>query len=331
MTTWNTTTIDALFDKPLMDLLYQAASVHRENFDQNAVQVSTLLSVKTGNCPEDCSYCSQSVRHRTGLEPEKTIDTSKVVAAAKKAKANGSSRFCMGFAWRSPPKKSEFAKVIEMIDGVKNLGMETCLSMGMLSKDQCQELKEAGLDYVNHNIDTSERYYKEIISTRKYQDRLDTLSNVAQSGLKVCCGGIMDMGETRQDRVDFFLTLLNLEKQPESIPLNRLMPVKGTPLGDIKQEDDLMFLRCIAIARVLFPKSMVRLSAGRSKMSDTMQTLCFFAGANSIFYGEKLLTCENPSTEKDDRLFEKLGMMTMPLKNNSDNKHDTQTTSCQAE
>ena len=305
--------IQKLFDKSLMDLLYEAASIHRKHFDPNTIQTSTLLSVKTGNCPEDCAYCNQSVRHRTALEPETMLDVDAVVEAAKKAKSKGSSRFCMGFAWRSPPKKSQFKQVIDMIHAVKEEGLETCLSMGMLSQDQCQALAEAGLDYVNHNLDTSERYYQEVITTRRYEDRLETLGNISDAGLKVCCGGIMDMGETQQDRVDFFLSLLNLKTPPQSIPINRLMRVKGTPLENVKQNDDLDFIRCIAVARILFPKSYVRLSAGRSHMSDSMQSLCFFAGANSIFYGEKLLTCGNPSTEKDDKLFQKLGLKALVL------------------
>lgn len=300
--------IAALFDRPFMELIYHAMSVHREHFDPNEIQISTLLSVKTGKCPEDCKYCSQSVRYDTELEANDMMSIDEVVAKAQLAKSRGSTRFCMGFAWRSVPKKSEFTQVLEMVKAVKDQGMETCLSMGMLNQDQCDALKEAGLDYVNHNLDTSPEYYKKVVTTRQYEDRLQTLACVSQAGIKVCCGGIMDMGETRQDRVGFFHALCSLDKAPESVPINRLMRVQGTPMADTKPQDDFEFVRSIAVSRLLFPKARIRLSAGRSQMNDQLQALCIMAGANSIFYGQKLLTCANPNEDQDNALFARLDL-----------------------
>ena len=305
--TWPLAKIQALFDLPFNDLLFKAHTIHRENFDHNAVQISTLLSIKTGACPEDCSYCPQSIRYDTGLEKEALMEVQAVVEAAKKAKANGASRFCMGAAWRSP-KDRDLDKVTMMVEEVKALGMETCVTLGMLEDSQAKRLKDAGLDYYNHNIDTSEEYYKEVITTRTYQDRLDTLDTVRGAGINVCSGGIVGMGEAHEDRAKMLQTLANMEHPPESVPINKLVQVKGTPLEGVEQIDSLEFIKTIAVARILMPKSQVRLSAGRSDMSDEMQAMCFFAGANSIFYGDQLLTTENPSESADHQLFKRLGI-----------------------
>jgi len=304
---WTVEEIAALYDMPFNDLLFEAQTVHRKNFDANAVQVSTLLSIKTGKCPEDCGYCPQSVRYDTELENEPLMPLDEVIASAKLAKENGSSRFCMGAAWRSP-KDKDLEPVIKMVKEVKALGMETCLTLGMLTEPQAGKLKEAGLDYYNHNLDTSPEFYGEVITTRTYQDRLDTLQHVRDAGMNTCCGGILGMGETRRDRIGLFMELANQPHHPESVPINLLVRVSGTPLEKGEDLDALEFIRSVAIARIMMPKSYVRLSAGREKMSDEMQAMCFFAGANSIFYGEKLLTTPNPDTNHDMQLFERLGI-----------------------
>lgn len=304
---WSLEEIQALFALPFNDLLFRAHSVYREHFDPNQVQISQLLSIKTGACSEDCAYCPQSARYDTGLKREELMRIDEVLKAAKQAKAQGATRFCMGAAWRSP-KDRELEPVAEMIKGVKALGMETCVTLGMLTDDQTQQLKDSGLDYYNHNLDTSEEYYSEIITTRTYQDRLDTLQRVRSAGINVCCGGIVGMGESDSDRAKLLLELVNLPEHPESVPINMLVQVEGTPLNGTQQLDPLTFIRTIAVARILMPKSRVRLSAGRADMSDEMQALCFFAGANSIFYGEKLLTTDNPIADSDQRLFERLGL-----------------------
>lgn len=309
---WQKEEVATLFDLPLMDLLYQAQTLHRESFDPNAIQASTLLSIKTGACPEDCGYCSQSGHHNAELKKQKLIDVEAVLEQAKKAKAAGATRFCMGGAWRSPPKK-DFPNVLEMVTQVRELGLETCLTAGMLDHEQASQLKEAGLDYYNHNIDTSKEYYDKVITTRTFEDRLNTIENVRNSGINVCCGGILGLGETREDRISMLCTLANFDEHPESVPINQLVPIEGTPLGNSKGVDTFEFIRAIAIARIMMPKSMVRLSAGRSKMSDEMQAMCFFAGANSIFYGDKLLTTDNPDEDSDNVLLAKLGMRTMDL------------------
>jgi biotin synthase len=304
---WSHAEIQALFELPFMDLVYRAQGVHRLHFDPNQVQLSTLLSIKTGACPEDCAYCPQSVRYNTGLDNEPLMDIESVKAAAAQARAAGASRFCMGAAWRSP-KDRDLDKVIEMVTEVKALGLETCMTLGMLKAQQAQRLADAGLDYYNHNLDSSESYYKEIISTRTYQDRLDTLGNVREAGMKVCCGGIVGMGEQPTDRVELLRTLANMPQHPESVPINNLVQVPGTPLDGVEKLDGFEFVRMIAVARILMPKSHVRLSAGRQQMSDELQALCFLAGANSIFYGEKLLTTGNPDHLRDQQLFARLGL-----------------------
>jgi biotin synthase len=304
---WNIEDITALFEMPFNDLLFEAQTAHRKNFDANAVQVSTLLSIKTGKCSEDCGYCPQSARYDTELENEPLMPLDEVIAAAKIAKDNGSSRFCMGAAWRNP-KDKDLAPVIKMIKEVKAMGMESCVTLGMLTDVQTEELKEAGLDYYNHNLDTSPEYYGEVITTRTYQDRLDTIQRVRKAGMNVCCGGIVGMGESRRDRVGLFQELANQEKHPESVPINMLVRVAGTPMENGSDLDPLEFIRSVAVARVMMPKSYVRLSAGREKMSDEMQAMCFFAGANSIFYGDKLLTTPNPETNDDMKLFQRLGI-----------------------
>ena len=302
--------VEACYDQPFMDLLYRAQTVHRENFSPNELQLSTLLSIKTGTCPEDCGYCSQSGHHSTDLEKEKLLELETVLENAQAAKEKGATRFCMGAAWKSPPKK-DMPRVIEMLKAVKGMGMETCMTLGMLDDDQVGQLKEAGLDYYNHNIDTSPGYYDKVVSTRCFQDRLDTLDRVRNSGINVCCGGILGIGETKADRIDFLHTLISLPTHPESVPINRLVPIPGTPLGNSKPVDDLEFVRCIATARIFMPKSYVRLSAGREEMTRCLQTLCFSAGANSIFYGDKLLTTSNPRAEMDRVLIKQLGMYAM--------------------
>ena len=304
---WKVDEIAALYDMPFNDLLFEAQTVHRKNFDANAVQVSTLLSIKTGKCSEDCGYCSQSARYDTEIENEPLMPLDEVIASAKLAKDNGSSRFCMGAAWRGP-KNKDLEPVINMVKEVKALGMETCLTLGMLSDEQTKQLKDAGLDYYNHNLDTSPEYYGEVITTRTFQDRLDTLERVRDAGINVCSGGILGMGESRRDRIGLFQELANQPQHPESVPINMLVRISGTPMEDGEELDSLEFIRSIAIARILMPQSNVRLSAGREKMSDEMQAMCFFAGANSIFYGEKLLTTPNPDTNHDMQLFERLGI-----------------------
>lgn len=304
---WTFDEVKALYALPFNDLLYRAQTVHREHFDPNAVQVSTLLSIKTGACPEDCKYCSQSGHYNTELEKEKLMAVEKVLAEAKQAKENGASRFCMGAAWKHPSTK-DFPHVLDMVQGVRALGMETCMTLGALSMEQSQALAEAGLDYYNHNIDTSRDYYKTIISTRSFEDRLDTLAHVRDAGIKVCCGGIVGMGENGRDRIEFLKELANLPHHPESVPINNLVKIKGTPLENVDDLDEFEFIRMIAVARILMPASHVRLSAGREEMNDQMQALCFFAGANSIFYGEKLLTTSNPDENDDMQLFSRLGI-----------------------
>ena len=304
---WTREEIAALFALPFNDLLFQAQSLHRRYFAPNTVQLSTLLSIKTGACPEDCAYCPQSARFDTGLKNEPLLDVETVMTAAREAKANGATRFCMGAAWRSP-KDRDIEKVEAMVREVKSLGLETCVTLGMLKPQQAQKLADAGLDYYNHNLDTSPEYYEKIITTRTYADRLDTLANVRAAGVKVCCGGIVGMGETETDRVGLLHQLVILTPHPESVPINNLVQVAGTPLKGTQEIDGLDFVRTIAVARVLMPASHVRLSAGRSEMSDETQALCFFAGANSIFYGEKLLTTGNPQNEKDRALFARLGI-----------------------
>ena len=304
---WTSEEVQALFEQPFNDLLFQAQSVHRANFDPNAVQVSTLLSIKTGACPEDCKYCPQSNRYDTGLEKEKLMEVEKVLSEARAAKAQGSTRFCMGAAWRSP-KKKDMPYVTAMVRGVKEMGLETCMTLGMLSGEQAQELAEAGLDYYNHNLDTSPEYYGEIITTRTYGDRLNTLSNVREAGIKVCSGGIVGMGESVKDRAGLLLQLANLPEHPESVPINMLVRVEGTPLEAEADLDPFDFIRTIAVARIMMPQSHVRLSAGREEMNEQMHALAYFAGANSIFYGEKLLTTPNPEANKDLKLFDRLGI-----------------------
>ena len=308
---WTRPEIAALFALPFTELLHRAAGVHRQHFNADEVQVSTLLSVKTGGCPEDCGYCPQAQRYHTGVDATKLMACDDVLAKARAAKAAGASRFCMGAAWRSP-KDRDIPKIAEMIAGVKAMGLETCATLGMLSDTQAQALKDAGLDYYNHNLDTAPDFYGDVITTREYQDRLDTLSHVRDAGLKTCCGGIVGMGESRDQRAGLLHTLATLPAHPDSVPINRLVRVAGTPLAEEKELDPFEFVRTIAVARIVMPKSMVRLSAGRETMSDELQALCFLAGANSIFHGEKLLTTGNPDTAKDDALFARLGLKPMP-------------------
>jgi biotin synthase len=304
---WTLDEVRAIFEMPFNELLFQAQTVHRQHFDPNAVQVSTLLSIKTGGCPEDCKYCPQSVHYDTVLEPERLMDIDAVVAAARVAKQSGASRFCMGAAWRNPKGKN-FERVLEMVAKVRAEGLETCATLGMLDEQQAVELKQAGLDYYNHNLDTSPEFYADIISTRTYDDRLETLTHVREAGINVCCGGIVGLGESRADRVSMLCELANLPEHPGSVPINQLVKVAGTPLDEQPEIEALEFVRTIATARILMPAACVRLSAGRSEMTDEMQALCFFAGANSVFYGEKLLTTGNPDTARDDALFAKLGL-----------------------
>ena len=304
---WKLDEIKALFELPFNDLLFKAHSIHRENFDPNLVQVSSLLNIKTGACPEDCSYCSQSSKYDTGLEREKLMEIDEVLKQAQNAKNKGATRFCMGAAWRNPTDKS-LDKVIPMIQGVKAMGMETCVTLGMLSPKQASTLKEAGLDYYNHNIDTSKENYPNVITTRTFQDRLDTLAAVKDANISVCSGGILGMGETETDRASMLQSLANLEEHPDSVPINLLVPIPGTPFENVKPPSESEFVRTIAVARILMPKSVVRLSAGRLDMGEGMQALCFFAGANSIFYGEHLLTTDNPTVANDKLLFSRLGI-----------------------
>jgi len=304
---WQLDEVQALYALPFNDLVFKAQTVHREHFDPNEVQISSLLSIKTGSCSEDCGYCPQSARYDSGLTPEALMPVDAVLKAAKQAKDQGASRFCMGAAWRKP-KDKDVERVIEMVQGVKALGMETCVTLGMLTDAQTLRLKEGGLDYYNHNLDTSEDYYSEVITTRTYQDRLDTLARVRDAGINVCCGGIVGMGESDIDRAQLLIQLANMPKHPESVPVNMLVQVEGTPLMGTEALDPIIFIRTLAVARIMMPQSRVRLSAGRSKMSDEMQALCFLAGANSIFYGDKLLTTDNPMTNHDLALFERLGV-----------------------
>jgi biotin synthase len=306
-TVWTREQAQALHDSPFNDLLFQAQTVHRQHFDANRVQMSRLLSIKTGGCPEDCGYCSQSAHHESGLKASKLMEVERVLAEARKARDAGATRYCMGAAWRSP-KDRDLDAVVAMVVGVKALGMETCMTLGMLERGQAARLAEAGLDYYNHNIDTSERYYGEIISTHSFADRLETLAHVRDSGIKVCSGGIVGMGEGAADRVDMLVTLANLPEPPESVPINMLIPIAGTPLAKADTIDPIAFVRTIALARIMMPKSFVRLSAGRSAMTDEMQALCFFAGANSIFVGDTLLTAGNPGEDHDTALFRRLGI-----------------------
>jgi biotin synthase len=304
---WTLAQVLALFTRPFADLLFHAQRVHRGHHEPNTVQMSTLLSIKTGACPEDCAYCPQSVRYDTGIEREALMDLQAVRAAAARARDAGATRFCMGAAYRAP-KAKDLKAIVEMIRAVRALGLETCATLGMLSAEQARELASAGLDFYNHNLDTSREFYPQIISTRSYQDRLDTLSAVRAAGLKVCCGGIIGMGESLADRAELLRTLANLPEHPESVPINQLVPVPGTPLQGSASVDPFDFVRTIAVARLLMPRAQVRLSAGRGEMSDELQALCFLAGANSIFYGEKLLTTGNPDVERDRRLFARLGL-----------------------
>ncbi|WP_419828156.1 biotin synthase BioB [Sphingomonas sp.] len=313
---WSKAEIAALFDLPFLDLVARAHEVHRANFPTNAVQLSTLLSIKTGGCAEDCGYCSQSAHHETGLKASKLMDADTVLAAAREAKAGGSGRFCMGAAWRSP-KERDMPALTAMVREVKALGLETCMTLGMLSDDQAGQLADAGLDYYNHNIDTSPEKYGELITTRTFEDRLDTLDRVRNAGISVCCGGILGMGESREDRVSFLHALAAMPTPPESVPLNALVPIAGTPLAEILKDvptariDDVEFVRTVAVARITMPASMVRLSAGRESMGDTTQALCFMAGANSIFTGDRLLTTGNAGEDRDAALFAKLGLTPM--------------------
>ncbi len=310
---WSREEVRALFALPFAELVFQAAAVHRQYFDPFEVQISTLLSIKTGGCPEDCSYCSQSATFDTGVRAEKLMSVEAVLEEACAAKAAGASRFCMGAAWRSP-KDRDLDKVCAMVEGVKALGLETCVTLGMLDGAQARRLKASGLDYYNHNLDTSPEYYGEIITTRTYQDRLDTLSHVREADIHVCCGGIVGMGETPEDRVGMIVALATLPAHPESVPINMLMQIEGTPLGHSEKIDPLEFVRTIAVARITMPASVLRLSAGRETMSEETQALCFLAGANSIFYGPKLLTTPNPERDRDMRLLDKLGMRAMRVR-----------------
>jgi biotin synthase len=307
---WTREEVRALFALPFPELIFCAAQVHRDNFDPSEVQISTLLSIKTGGCPEDCAYCPQSAKFETGVKAEKLMDLEAVLAEARAAKAGGASRFCMGAAWRSP-KDRDLEKVCDMVEGVKALGMETCVTLGMLTGEQAKRLKTCGLDYYNHNLDTSPEFYGEIISTRTYQDRLDTLEHVRAAGINVCCGGIVGMGEKLDDRIGMIATLASLPVHPESVPINMLVRVEGTPLAQTIAIEPLDFVRTIAVARITMPASMVRLSAGREDMSEETQALCFLAGANSIFYGPKLLTTPNPGRDRDMALLDKLGLRAM--------------------
>lgn len=308
---WKKEEIEAIYNKPILELIYEAATVHRLHNDPNEVQVSTLLSIKTGGCPENCSYCPQSIHHNTDLEPERLLTQDEVMTKASIAQQNGSTRFCMGAAWRNVKNNKQFDKVIEMVKGVNSLGMEVCCTLGMLTQEQAQRLKDAGLHAYNHNLDTSEGHYAEIITTRTYQDRLDTLEHVRETGLNVCSGGIIGLGETSSDRITMLHTLANLPRHPESVPVNALVAVKGTPLEGQERVSVWEMVRMIATARIIMPKSQVRLSAGRQEMSITEQTLCFMAGASSIFAGEKLLTTPNPDVNQDKEMFELLGLKPM--------------------
>ena len=310
LSSWNISQIEELLDLPFNDLIYQAQFVHRQYHDANTVQLSTLVSVKTGGCSEDCGYCPQAARYHTGVNDEDMLSLDKVVSTAKEAKSQGASRFCMGAAWRGP-KQRDIEKITEIISAVKELGLETCATLGMLKPGQAEQLSEAGLDYYNHNLDTAPEFYSEVITTRDYQDRLNTLESVRSAGMHVCCGGIVGMGESRNARAGLIAQLANLNPYPESVPVNKLVQVKGTPLYGTDELDYFEFIRTIAAARITMPKAMVRLSAGRSEMSEAVQALCFLAGANSIFYGDKLLTTGNPEVEQDKIMFRKLGLQSL--------------------
>lgn len=307
---WTREEAEALFALPFNELIFRAQNTHRQWFDPNEVQKSTLLSIKTGGCPEDCGYCSQSAKFKTGIKATKLMDVDTVLEGARRAKASGASRYCMGAAWRSP-KDRDIDAIVEMIKGVREMGMETCMTLGMLTPDQAGRLKEAGLDYYNHNVDTSEEFYGEIITTRNFEDRIETIRHVQDAGINVCAGGILGMGEQIGDHASMLVTLANLNPQPQSVPINMLIPIAGTPLGEAEAVDPLDFVSCIAVARIMMPKSVVRLSAGREWMSDETQALCFLAGANSIFIGEALLTAANPELSKDEKLFQRLGLKPM--------------------
>lgn len=302
---WTLEELKTKYNLPFNDLLWEAHQIHRKYHNPNKVQISTLMSVKTGGCPEDCKYCSQSIRYDTDIDLEKTLSLEEVLKHAREAKKSGASRFCMGAAWRNL-NNSNLGKIVDMVKGVKELGLESCVTLGMLTSDQAQTLKDAGLDYYNHNLDTSEEYYSKVVTTRTYQDRLDTIKNVRNANIKVCCGGILGLGEDHDDRLKLLNVLANLDVQPESVPINKLVRVKGTPFSENRDVDDFDFIRIIALARIVMPYSMVRLSAGRDSMNDQTQALCFFAGANSIFYGEELLTTKNSSIEHDQELMRKL-------------------------
>ncbi|MFC0117382.1 biotin synthase BioB [Pseudoalteromonas xiamenensis] len=327
---WTYEEVKALFEMPFNDLLFKAASIHRETFNPNEVQISTLLSIKTGACPEDCKYCPQSGHYKTDLERERLMEVDKVVEQARLAKTKGATRFCMGAAW-SDPKDRDMPYIEKMVREVKALGLETCMTLGMLSEDKANTLATAGLDYYNHNLDTSPEYYQQIITTRTYQDRLDTLEHVRGAGMKVCSGGIVGMGEQAADRFGLLMNLANLPKQPESVPINMLVKVKGTPLENVEDLDHFEFVRTIAVARIMMPKSYVRLSAGRTQMNEQMQSMCFFAGANSIFYGDKLLTTENPEADADMLLLKKLGMRPETREDYSDEAYEASLSSAIAD
>jgi len=305
---WSLEQAKEIFNLPFSELLYQAQTVHRAHFKPNAVQISTLLSIKTGRCPEDCAYCPQSAHYKTGIKQEPLMKLDDVLNAAQTAKAAGATRFCMGAAWRGPQDK-DLAHVCDMITEVKKLGLETCVTLGLLKEQQAEHLKKAGLDFYNHNIDTSEDFYGQVITTRTFQNRLDTLEQVRKAGLKVCCGGIIGMGETNDDRIKMLVTLANLDDPPESVPINKLIRIPGTPLENESDVDPFDLARLVGLARIMMSRSYIRLSAGREQMSDEMQALCFMAGANSIFYGEKLLTADNPIPERDESLFKRLGLV----------------------
>ncbi|MGQ7243152.1 biotin synthase BioB [Salinicola sp. V024] len=318
---WQRDEVQTLLERPFNELLFEAQGVHRQHFDPNAVQISTLLSIKTGACPEDCKYCPQSGHYNTGLQREKLLQLEAVLEEARKAKAVGASRFCMGAAWKHPSAK-DMPLVLEMVRGVRAMGLETCMTLGMLSRDQAEQLGEAGLDYYNHNLDTSPEYYGEIITTRTYADRLETLDHVRRSGMKICSGGILGMGESVNDRAGLLQQLANLRVHPESVPINMLIRIQGTPLEHVEDLDPIEFIRTIAVARILMPHSHVRLAAGRELMSDETQALAFFAGANSIFYGERLLTAQNPQATHDRRLFERLGLHPETREDVDDDAHE---------
>lgn len=313
--TWTTEDVTNLFALPLLELIYQAQVIHRQNFKPNEVELCTLLNIKTGACPENCAYCSQSGHYKTDLKKEKLLAVNEIVEKALLAKANGATRFCMGAAWRSPPAK-DFPKILEIVKAIKALGLETCLTIGMLNKDQATDLKNAKLDYYNHNLDTSPDFYKKIITTHTYKDRLNTLEHVRCAGIYICCGGILGLGESVEDRIQLLIQLANLTKPPESVPINHLIPIKGTPLEDQQKIDNVDFIRTIAVARIMMPRSKLRLSGGRSEMSEEMQAICFMAGANSIHFGEKLLTTPNPGADKDLQMLNKLGLKPLAVVQN---------------